>query len=234
MHNACFAPAEARKEEPDSASGPCVAEWRAVAPGIDYKMHGCDLHLVRIDPRVAKISALAQKGTTAQQIGDSALFAINANFFDEKYDPLGVVMSNRNMLNPVHPVSWQSVFYVTRDGKAAIVPVPDWRSVRDQATTAVQAGPRLTVGGKRNGVARAKPDLRSGVCLSGSHVIFFATPSNRAIDVWKAADFAMALGCRDSMLFDGGPSVQLYVRVPGAPVSIEGDPRVPAFVVVKP
>ena len=197
-------------------------------------MHGCDLHLVRVDPRRATISAIAQKGTTAQQIGEAAVFAMNANFFDDKFDPLGVVVANGKVLNPVHPVKWQSVFYVTRDGKAGIVPVPEWPSVRDQAVTAVQAGPRLTVGGKRNGVARAKPHLRSGVCLTGPHVLFFATPPDRAIDVWKSADFAEALGCRDSMLFDGGPSTQLFLRGPEVPVSIEGDPRVPAFVVVKP
>jgi exopolysaccharide biosynthesis protein len=41
------------------------------------------------------------------------------------------------------------------------------------------------------------------------------------------------MGCRDAMLFDGGPSTQLFVGRKGAPVSVEGDRHVPAYLVVK-
>jgi exopolysaccharide biosynthesis protein len=38
------------------------------------------------------------------------------------------------------------------------------------------------------------------------------------------------LGCRDAMLFDGGPSAQMYLA--GSGIRIEGD-RVPAFVIAR-
>lgn len=191
-----------------------------------------DLHLVRVDPRRAHIDAVKRKGTSAKSIGQQAAFAVNANFFDEKYDPLGVIVSNGQTVNRPHSVKWQSVFYVTRDGEARIVPVLEWIEVRSRAVAAVQAGPRLTVTGERNKVARATPDARSGVCVTEDRVIFFATSPDRLFDVWQMVDLAVELGCRDSMLFDGGPSTQVFVNLPGGPIHVDGDKNVSAFVVV--
>jgi exopolysaccharide biosynthesis protein len=231
----CSPPAEARKET--AARQPCVAEWRRVVAGIDYQAMNCtaggafDLHLVRVDPRRAQIDAVKRKGTSAEEIGRQVAFAVNANFFDEKYDPLGLIVSNGQIVNRLHPVKWQSVYYVTRAGEARIVPVPEWDEVRDRTVTAVQAGPRLTVAGERNKVARAKPDARSGVCITADRVIFFATSPDRLFDVWQMVDLAVELGCRDSMLFDGGPSTQFFVNLPGGPIHVDGDKNVPAFIV---
>lgn len=233
----CSPTAEARKEpDLDAPRPPCVNGWKRVVAGIDYGTMNCsdgvfDLHLVRVDPQRAHVDAVRRKGTDAEALGSQAGFALNANFFDENYAPLGLIVSNGQTVNPLHPVKWQSIFYVTGRGEAGIVPVPEWDEVRDGAITAVQAGPRLTVEGKRNRVARAKPDARSGVCVTRDGVIFFATTPDRLFDVWQMVDLAVELGCRDSMLFDGGPSTQLFVNLPGGPVRVKGDQNVPAFVV---
>jgi len=226
--------------EPEPKPVACVADWTAVANGIEYKTLNCtpsrfDLHLVRVDPKVATIDAVVRPGSTATDLGREFTFALNANFFDENYRPLGVVVTSGNMSNPLHPVSWQSVFFLDDEKTPRILPVKEFDTVRDSATAAAQCGPRLVVDGEKNRVAKAQPAWRSGVCIDPEkRVIFFATPPETELDVHAMVDLAAgAMGCHDAMLFDGGPSTQMYLRRAGEPVVVEGDKRVPAYVVVR-
>jgi uncharacterized protein YigE (DUF2233 family) len=229
--------AEEPRHEPEPEPIACVQQWTAAAPGIDYRMLNCsasrfDLHLVRVDPKLAAIDAVARPGSTAADLGREYAFALNANFFDERFRPLGVVVSNGKQVNPPHPVSWQSVFSVGRDGRADIVPVKEWSA--KNVFSATQCGPRLVVEGKSNSVLRAEPDWRSGVCIDRDEkVIFFATPPESHLDVHQVRALALnELRCRDAMLFDGGPSTQMFLRRAEGDVVVEGDKRVPAYVVV--
>ena len=215
-------------------------KWTGVAEGVEYRTLNCDdvhfdLHLVRVDPKLAKIDAIVRLGATADDFGAHSLFAINANFFDEQFRPLGVVMSGGRELNPPHPVSWQSVFSVDDEGRAQIVPVKEWTGeLRENAVAAAQCGPRLVIDGKANEVERAQPDARSGVCIEPSgKVVFFATPKDSQFDVHQMVNLAASsLGCRDAMLFDGGPSTQMFLRGSNGTVEVEGDKHVPAFVTI--
>lgn len=224
-------------ESPKPAPIECVNDWTRAATGIEYRMLNCtpsrfDLHLVRVDPKAARIDAVNRPGSTATMLGGEFTFALNANFFDEQFRPLGVIVNNGKLVNPLHPVSWQSVFYVDRDRVPHIVPVREWGRVSERATAAAQCGPRLVVDGEENQVARAEPTWRSGVCIDPEkRVIFFATPPETELDVHETrALAATAMGCRDAMLFDGGPSVQMFLR---GVVEVEGDKRVPGYVVVE-
>ena len=215
-------------------------DWTRVANGIEYRMLNCtpsefDLHLVRVDPRVARIDAVDRPGSTATDLGREYTFALNANFFDEHFRPLGVIVTSGKEVNRPHPVSWQSVFYVDRDGTPGIVPVKQWPGVRESATAAAQCGPRLVVDGEINEVARAEPTWRSGVCIDAEkRVIFFATSPDTELDVHETRTLAARdLACRDAMLFDGGPSVQMFLRRAEGAVEVEGDKRVPGYVVVR-
>src|SRR5688572_23724944 len=89
-------------EEPPHQPKPkpvaCVQDWKPVADGIEYRMLNCnpsrfDLHLVRVDPKIAEIDAVVRPGNTATDLGQYS-FAINSNFFDENYRPLGVVVTS--------------------------------------------------------------------------------------------------------------------------------------------
>ena len=218
----------------------CIESWTPVAAGIDYRALKCPdagLHLVRVDPKIAVVEAKLQSGSAKDAAGDS-LFAINANFFDTNLRALGVVMSNGKMLNSLHRVGWQSVFAISKDGEARIITVPEWPKAQPDQSVAAQAGPRLVVNGVKNKVAQARADLRSGVCIQDDgRVLFFATPPLPLFDVWQMVDLAHrseadgGMGCEDAMLFDGGPSTQLYVRLPGREIEVEGDERVPAFLI---
>lgn len=215
----------------------CVNDWTRVAGGIEYRTLNCtpagfDLHLVRVDPRVATIDAVVRPGSTAADLGREYVFAINSNFFDEQFRPLGLVVTSGRQVNPLHPVSWQSVFFVDREGTPRIVPMKVWSDVAKSATAASQCGPRLVIDGEKNRVAKAEPSWRSGVCIDAEkRAIFFATPHESDFDVHEMVALASGpLACRDAMLFDGGPSVQMFLR---GMVDVEGDKRVPAYVVAR-
>lgn len=238
----CARAETAQKESAPPPKPPieCVDAWTPVADGIEYKTLNCtpsrfDLHLIRVDPKLATIDALVRPGSTATDLGREFTFALNANFFDEKYRPLGVVVTSGKEVNRLHPVSWQSVFFIDRDRAPHIVSKDEWPDVRESALAASQCGPRLVVDGEKNRVAKAEPAWRSGVCIDPEkRVVFFATPPETEFDVHEMVALASGpLGCRDAMLFDGGPSVQFFLRREGKPVVVEGDKRVPAYVVVK-
>lgn len=229
--------AEGPRHDPKPKPVECGQQWTPVANGIDYRTLNCtadrfDLHLVRVDPKVARIDAVVRPGKTATDLGREYTFAINSNFFDENFRPLGAVVTSGKEVSPLHPVSWQSVFYVDRDRTPHIVPMKEWKDVRGSAIAASQCGPRLVIAAEKNKVAKAEQTWRSGVCIDPEkRVIFFATPPETQLDVHQMVALASgAMGCRDAMLFDGGPSTQMYLR---GVVNVEGDKRVPAYVVVR-
>jgi uncharacterized protein YigE (DUF2233 family) len=211
----------------------CVQEWTPVAEGIDYRAWNCvDLHLVRVDLAKAEVDAVIQGGGTAAGVAQRGgyAFALNANFFDDAFQPLGLVIAGGKKLHALQPVSWESVFYVDRERRPHIVLPASWRE-RD-ARVALQAGPRLVTGGKPLAIKRATADWRSGVCIpDDAHAIFFATPHESQFDMAQIAKLAVSIGCREAMLFDGGPSAQLWVR---GRADVAGDKRVPVFAVGRP
>lgn len=221
----------------------CDGGWREVEPGLRQRSlcSGGDatLHQVEIDPARWTLDAVRVAPTTAPAAArdSDAAFAINANFFDPDRKPLGVVVSRGKVIQRPHPVSWQSIFYTAPGSKAAIVLPEQWAAVRDDAAMAVQAGPRLVAEGRTTDATRGNASLRSGVCLTADdRVTFFVTTMRRLYDVDEMTALAArsedqgGLGCRDAMLFDGGPSAQMYLA--GSGISMEGD-RVPVFVVAR-
>ncbi|HEU5163395.1 MAG TPA: phosphodiester glycosidase family protein [Thermoanaerobaculia bacterium] len=233
----------ARKDVSAPPATACRADWQVLAPGLRHRSL-CDegeaaLHLVEIDPDLWTLDAARVAPTTAPALARArrAPFAINANFFGTDGKTLGAIVSAGEIVQRAHPVSWESVFYTTVEGEAGIVLPDAWPGIEKTAAMAVQAGPRIVVGGRRTGATRATPSARSGVCLARDRVIFFATAGRALHDVQQIAAFAAAsedaggLGCRDAMLFDGGPSAQMHLE--GAGISIAGD-SVPAFVIASP
>ena len=234
---------DVRTDVSSSPASDCRPEWILLEPGLRHRNHCADgaaaLHLVEIDPKLWALDAARVAPTTAPAIARDrgARFAINANFFDPEKRTLGAIVSGGRGVQSAHPVSWQSIFYTTPEGVAGIVLPEGWGAVKETVAMAAQAGPRIVVGGRPTDATRATPSARSGVCLAREKVIFFATAGIALYDVQEIAALASrseeegGLGCRDAMLFDGGPSAQMHLE--GSGISIEGD-SVPAFVLGSP
>ena len=231
---------EDRASAAASSKKVCRPEWNPASEGLRHRDFcggdGAALHLVEVDTQLWTLDAARVPPTTASAVAGAtgAPFAINANFFDHDRKTLGAIVSGGQIVQRPHPVSWQSIFYVTDAGEPGIVLPEEWAPVQESAAMAVQAGPRIVVDGEMTDANPGTPYERSGVCLrEGSAVLFFVTAPGQQYDVQEIAALAArnemegGLGCRDAMLFDGGPSTQIHLESSG--ISIEGE-LVPAFV----
>ena len=240
-----------RKEYEKEKNGPhgdCDVEWRRLRPGHDYRKITClgdeddlDLHVVRVDPDRWDVNAALVGRTTARSVARSkdAPFVINANFFDKARKPIGLVVSDEEILQMPNDSTWQSIFLVRRNGQSRIIMPGSWPSYDESTRSGVQAGPRLVVDGHTN--TKLKNNYaaeRCGVCIrKNGDLLFFANPTGRKFHIKEMArvtrrdEIDGGLACRNAMLFDGGHSVNFFAEGEDKRVSIEGDP-VPVFVYI--
>lgn len=235
------------EKEKNGPHGECVTEWKRIQSGLDYRAIHClggdelDLHVVRVDTRKWEINTAVEDRSSARTIArdHDSPFAMNANFFDRPQKALGAIVRSGTVIQSAHNSSWQSIFLIDEDGEPHIVLSSKWKSWRDRAFMAVQAGPRLVVGGHTNKVNKGYSAARAGVCITKrDELLFFATPQDRKFDMYEIGRATRrgeddgGLNCRDAMLFDGGHSTQIYVDGDDKHVDVRGDP-VPVFIYAK-
>ena len=77
------------------------ADWRTVAPGVDYqefREETIDIHVSRVDLSNDQIEVIAsresEKGTRVSDLAhlEHAVVAINGDYFDEKFSPIGITV----------------------------------------------------------------------------------------------------------------------------------------------
>ncbi|MCU1347085.1 MAG: hypothetical protein JWO56_115 [Acidobacteria bacterium] len=235
----------AYEKEANGPHGECNADWIRVADGLDYRAINClgeagdlDVNVIRVDTKRYQLNVASGDPSAVRDVARAtdADFAINASFFDAAKQPLGVLARSGAVIQDMKTSSWQSIFLVTRDGRPKIILPSQWRAHRGTAWMAVQAGPRLVVGGHTNRVHQSYAAARAGVCIAkDGSLLFFATPQERKLDMYEIGRVARrgpedgGLGCQDSMLFDGGHSTQFFLEGDTKRVTVNGDP-VPVFV----
>ena len=167
-----------------------------------------------------------------------ASVCINANFFDELGDPLGVVMSRGILHRRIHSGgrTLTGIIQATRQG-VDIIPRQSFTS--SAVLDAIQAGPRLVVDGARS------PDIRdltrtgrSAVCLDQKgRLIFLASSAGfRGLTFTELQDLLLDenVACKVALNLDGGGSSQLFVAPPASAhsttaeaISLNGFDQVP-------
>lgn len=206
--------------------------------------------LKRTRVSVVRAAEFGRKTTTAKEMCKerNALACINANFFDENHDPLGLVVQNGNRFKRPHTggKTLTGIFLLSRKGPAIV----HRRDVdRLAILEGVQAGPRLVVGGKiAPGTSDSESSSRSGVCIDqqGRLVLFAVSAQFFGVSFGSLAPLltSPSVQCQDALNLDGGGSTQLFVSrdLPGAVdgfqgVDIPGRDTVPvvlALIPVKP
>lgn len=244
---------QSRKEYEGERNGPhgdCAVDWREVSSGIRYRAITClgdaddlDLHVFRLDLRKVNMDvAWVRGGGNAQDVArdEQAVLAMNANFFSQSRQALGVMVRSGKQLQEPRKSSWQSIFTITDEGKPRVLLPSEWSQFRHHALMAVQAGPRLVIKGHTNRVHQSYSAARCGVCIQNDgSLMLFATAQARKFDMYeigriaRRAEIDGGLECRDAMLFDGGHSTQVYAETDRRPIRIDGDP-VPVFLFVTP
>ena len=142
---------------------------------------------------------------------------INANFFDEKGDPLGLVVNKANVYRKMHwgGKTLNGVFLSTRSGPIITNRAEAPISI---ALEAIQAGPILIENSKIvEGIRESSPaSRRSGICInrSGDLLFFIATAnfSKIPIEAVQAILKRPGIDCVSALNLDGGGSAQLFVN----------------------
>lgn len=196
-----------------------------------------DLIFIRFNPQKTSFKVLlsenyglkiCQASTFYQKSG--AFCVINGGFFDENYNPLGVLIKNGKIIQYMPDAGNFSIFCI-KYGKPIILHKTAFSY--DGVTEAVQCSPRLFVGGSQTTGIYGADDVsrRSGigVDLSGN-IIIYATNSfidglsfKELINIFKKPQIKL----QSVLNLDGGRSTQLYFNLLGCNINIPGIDKIP-------
>ncbi len=221
------------------------AEWQAISPGIDFQDLGGSLpkpwshiYVFKIDLTYNQLSLkmaseLKTQHASVLRLGQEpdVLIAVNGGFFDKKFHPLGLRISNGVKNNPLKPISWWGIFYISQ-GKAYIASPKKY--IPGGTSFAVQSGPRLLIN-------RRIPSLKNGLAersalgiTDDNHVILLVTDNNRLTTRQLAIIMkSPPLFCRDALNLDGGSSSQLIAKTDDFNLTVHGFSNVSDAILVK-
>jgi len=205
-------------------------KWETLKSGLQYttiplqennktgKLHAFKINLKQYQLHLTTANSINRNAATAEALGESqkALVAINGGFFSPDRQLLGLRVNNGDIINPVRPISWWSIFYV-KNNKAYIAK-PQYYQHSNSVTFAVQAGPRLVINGY---IPSLKPgiDERSALCINRNGQVIIAATENTPVStntlakVLDKSENQGGLGCYNALNLDGGSSTQLYAKV---------------------
>lgn len=212
-----------------------AGEWREVEPGFSHlRLMEPSVHLIRVDPSKWRLEVLRAKPESGKDYGQAALAARryrersgavlvqNGGFFDERFGSLGLLVQKGKVVSPLRKASW-GVFYLA--GGVPMIVGPKEYHESMSVEMAIQAGPRLVVGGKTLKVKESLPARRSAIGITGQKEILLAlceTPillKDWAELLRKYADHVLNL--------DGGGSSQLSVKLKDFALQVSGETGVP-------
>ncbi|PJD90689.1 MAG: hypothetical protein CK424_08445 [Legionella sp.] len=224
-----------------------AAAWQTLAPGIEYDTldpqplsQWSHIHVFRIDLHHNQLGIVLAKDlpknyTSAQTFGQhsQALIALNGGFFNPNKVPLGLRLSDHQILNPLKRISWWWIFSI-KQYTAAITSPYEFRR-QNSSDFAIQAGPRLLIAGK---IPALKPGFanRSALGIDTQGRILIVVTENLPM---TTTDLAYTLknaplNCVDALNLDGGSSSQLYANMPNFKLNVPGFAQVSDAIVVKP
>ncbi len=218
---------------------PLTQGWVQAAPGADYQVREAAGGLARIAAvrvdlaryrlEVADLAQAGGKPATVRSLAQArgAVAAINGGYFDEQWQPLGLLVHAGRQTNPLRKADW-GIFYVAQ-GRAGL------RHTRQGlpagATEALQCGPRLVIAG-RTPDFKPGESSRAAVGIAPSGQVILAATSRGALSLRDWARAMKTLGCRDALNLDGGPSSQLYFRAGKTTIDLPGAYGVPSALLV--
>jgi hypothetical protein len=232
-----------------AAEEPRAPEWTALAPGLWYRSwqvltddgSTVDGHVFRADPRIVHMTVLdarrvdrnvARVAVLRQET--QAYLVVNGGFFDEKAQPLGLVVGDGRQTSPLRKVD-QGVFVISMS-KPTILHSRD--PLPTPVDAALQSGPRLVVDGR---ALQLKPQVsrRSSICLPGDGTVMVVVVPRPVSLAALAASLVRqpgngGLGCWSALNLDGGPSTQLSVATAALNLEIEGGWGVPNGIAILP
>ena len=132
------------------------ADWKSVAPGVDYqefREQNFDVHVSRVDLANDQIEVIAsresEKGTRVSDLAhlEHAVVAINGDYFDEKFSPIGMTVGPCGEWEDVKKTRREGILVlgnrkarITRPSEMKLTDTPE-----DWVETALSGWPSLIV-----------------------------------------------------------------------------------------
>ena len=243
-----------------SANRAAAVDWKRIEPGFEFAKYELgevpavirpEVYLLKFDPKFYSFLPVAAEATgedkppaadvrtLTRKVGGVA--GINANFFDEKGEPLGLLIVDSTQAHKLHRGGrvLTGIFAIRSSGEPLIAHRDSFRA--DGVAMAIQAGPRLVENGKPVDVsAEDDSSRRSGIAITkNNQVILYATvlrfPGATLANI-QTMLLDPTLGVDQALNLDGGGSSQLFIEsfatLAGETFISGGDP-VPVGIVVK-
>lgn len=207
------------------------ADWRPITEGVEYQQivrDGLDVHVTRIDltnEELRLVSTLAsEKGLTVSEYATktAAIVAINADYFDEKGDPIGLSAGACGVWAEPKPVRKQPVLMV---GESRAEIVPAGQKPESWVTGAVAGWPLLISGCKvieslpGSDFFTDAPHPRTAVALSeDGGTLYFVVADGRREGIpgptlpELAAFLREELQACEALNLDGGGSSAMWIE----------------------
>lgn len=214
-----------------------AGEWREIEVGFSHlRLTEPSVHLIRVDPSKWRLEVLqakdyGQAALAARRYRErsGAVLVQNGGFFDERFGSLGLLVQKGKIVSPLRKASW-GVFYLA--GGVPMIVGPKEYHESMSVEMAIQAGPRLVVGGKTLKVKESLPARRSAIGITGQKEILLAlceTPILLKDWAELLQNYAVSV-----LNLDGGGSSQLSVKLKDFALQVSGETSVPNALAVFP
>lgn len=205
-----------------------VLSWRTLAPGVDYATAG-SLHVVRIDPSVAKVAAgiASEKGVPAQTAAQwcrTSRFAVATNLGMFNADGITHTGYLRNgaHVNSGRWNDYQSVIAL-RPGGARWVDLGGSKPAFDTYDLVAQ-NLRLIAGGRRNVWSQSpKRWSEAALAIDGKgRLLFVFSRAPYSMRDFNALLLSLPLDVQQAMHLEGGPEASLSIHAGGVDLDLCG------------
>lgn len=218
--------------------------WRDVGDGLSYsrlEALGTHFHLLQVPLKHFEVFA-ADARTPDRQVAPveelrletGAVAAVNGTFFDDKQQPLGLLVSDGEEINPLRDISWWAVMAISEvegERSAVLLTTGEFKaldeSARQRIRFALQVGPRTVVDGRPLKL-KVQSAARSAVCITNPGELVLLTSEGNLVESNALARLMAedeadgGLGCKWGLMLDGGPSAQLEVAADDFTLSVKG------------
>ena len=150
--------------------------------------------------------------TRAEEVGrrTGASVVVNGGFFNPQQHSLGLLIDQGHLLNPVRKADWGILSVDRTTRRAALVHTRDWRQKAPKLPEfAIQAGPRLVVGGRPLSLKPQRARRTALGIRSGGKTVVLVVASGPIL-TQDLADVFVRLNCPYALNLDGGSSTQLW------------------------
>ena len=209
----------------------CAHGWKQVAEGVEYRhiVDGTlDAHVVRVDLRNPGLRVIAtraeDRGLTVSEFAKKteALVAVNADYFDEQIQPIGLSMGACGVWTQGQDVGRKQGLVAVGEQRAEIqantMETESWMSgaVSGWPLLNRDCGPVENLPGSDHFTRAPHPRTAAGLSRDGKTLYLVVTDGRRegvpGLTLPELAKFMDELGACVAMNLDGGGSSAMWIR----------------------